>query len=226
MDGLVRFANGYPLDTRHIEFLNKMAWHPTEALAAALGDNTIITGVEDDGNNISDGYIVYGGELLPFLGGSTQSRFEVVEVEHTGFYDGNLQPQVIARTRVARPTASGNGVLLSDLQRIGKVKDSLKMRTLGSVYVVNPAGQSVNGTFSGDLLDFQRIEPGDGTVYYELTLQDTYFSKSLIFTPNVRTREFPLIISKAGTSDKVQIYLPGASDADYVEFGLGIKILE
>jgi hypothetical protein len=61
---------GFPLTQ---EVLNYIQQSYTEALQAAtmfLGDNFILTGAAFNGTAFTNGWVVYNGEILPFVGGS------------------------------------------------------------------------------------------------------------------------------------------------------------
>ena len=63
------------------------------AMAKLVGSKTILYGVEVAGGTVSDGWIAYNGELIPFIGGSVNTKVVITETpvsrtfEDTAVYD-------------------------------------------------------------------------------------------------------------------------------------------
>lgn len=62
---------GMPLNQQRLEWMQAAYSELSGGLAAFFGNNVIVSGCVVSGNTVSDGWIVSGGELLPFIG--TQS---------------------------------------------------------------------------------------------------------------------------------------------------------
>ena len=84
---LIVSATGFPGTNKTLRFIQDAFKEPLGALAQLAGEKTIITGVVVDNTDpsnvtVSDGYIVYNGEIIPFVGGvfaNTVTIFEQFE---------------------------------------------------------------------------------------------------------------------------------------------------
>lgn len=171
MDRFITEDTGYPVDIETVNFINTMVKHPTEALAAAVGDNTIISGVVDDGTNISAGYIVYGGELLAFKSGASQDRFEVVTVINDGYYDnGSAAALPVSEERFAQPTADGSAVLLNSLKRLTPQRDKAILVEMGGINISFIDGISDVATFYGLIINVEREIYRVNNARYKVTI--------------------------------------------------------
>jgi len=83
---------GYPMSQNTYDFMQQSYRNAFAAIAALLGSGTILSGVVVDtgAGTVSDGWIVYNGELMPFIGGGLSAG---VVVQETGtaltFQDGS-----------------------------------------------------------------------------------------------------------------------------------------
>lgn len=85
------------------------------ALVSIFGDKTILTGCEVSGTNITSGWIISGGELLPFVGGTAKARVVLNTVTGTEFFDdGSQKPIYTSKSLVL---ADAGGFAFSDLKR-------------------------------------------------------------------------------------------------------------
>ncbi len=88
---LVVTATGFPGTNKTLRFLQSGFREPLEALAKMAGDKTILTGVVVDNSNpsnvtVSDGYIVYNGEIMKFQGGNFENTVTIIEqVENVNY---------------------------------------------------------------------------------------------------------------------------------------------
>lgn len=84
---------GFPLEQDTLDFMQQSYRGAFGALAKLCGDKVILTGVEVAGGNVSSGWIVYNGELIPFIGGSVAAKVLITETavqatfEDTNVYD-------------------------------------------------------------------------------------------------------------------------------------------
>jgi hypothetical protein len=62
---------GMPLNQQRLEWMQAAYSELAGGLAAFFGNNVIVSGCIVAGNNVSDGWIVVNGELLPFVGSRT-----------------------------------------------------------------------------------------------------------------------------------------------------------
>lgn len=122
-------GSGFPATNLTWRFLRDMI-NQVHNLAALGGDNYILSGCVDDGaGNISDGWIVYNGELLPFTGGVLGTEVTIIEnVEQTTYLeDLNNDGQGDSKdTYFTRTAQFGNTGLVtfnwSDLKSITSLK--------------------------------------------------------------------------------------------------------
>jgi microcystin-dependent protein len=104
------------------------------ALGGAIADNAILSGcVPDNNGNISAGFIVLNGEVLPFAGGLLLANFDVQEVTtNEQYYDGSQKPFYNIRTAVMR---ANGGVPFENFTRIKTLKQFAGLPTkAGSDY--------------------------------------------------------------------------------------------
>jgi len=79
-------GSGFPGTNQTWRFVRDMI-NQVHNLAALGGDNYILSGCVNDGaDNISDGYIVYNGELLPFTGGTLGAEVTIIETIENATY--------------------------------------------------------------------------------------------------------------------------------------------
>jgi hypothetical protein len=90
-------------------------------LLSLLGNgNYIISGVEENGTNLTDGWIYYNNELLRFKGGAINAKFVILDEEQiigTGDYE-----------RYATPGSSIGAITLSSLQRVSQLYNLLSVQ--------------------------------------------------------------------------------------------------
>lgn len=122
-------GSGFPATNLTWRFLRDMI-NQVHNLAALGGDNYILSGCTNNGADvISDGWIVYQGELLPFTGGALGASVVITEtIEQTTYLedldaDGNGDQKDTYFTRVAQFGAAGGTVFnWSDLKRVTALK--------------------------------------------------------------------------------------------------------
>jgi len=81
-------GSGYPGTNKSWRFIRDMI-NQVHNLTALGGDTYILSGCTNDGNDvISDGWIVYQGELLPFTGGALGAEVTIIEtIEKTTYLE-------------------------------------------------------------------------------------------------------------------------------------------
>jgi hypothetical protein len=91
------------------------------AMAQLVGNNTIISGMQVTGGNITDGYVVINGEVLRFVGGSLSSHIAIVEQPTAVVFDDNSSHDV---EFVRYATSALTGVVAySDLVRLENLRN-------------------------------------------------------------------------------------------------------
>lgn len=108
---------GYPLAQEDLDFLQQSYTNAFNALALLCGNDTIIAGMEEAAGNVSAGWIVKDGEILPFMAGAIGTGKFIIEETAAAltFQDGNDKDVLI--TRVAR-FSSGGPYDYADLTRL------------------------------------------------------------------------------------------------------------
>ena len=76
---LIVSATGFPGTNKTLRFIQDAFKEPLGALAQLAGDKTIITGVVSTAGIVSNGFITYNGEIIPFQGGNYASTVTIVE---------------------------------------------------------------------------------------------------------------------------------------------------
>lgn len=133
MDELIISDTGFPGTNETWRKVQDAYRKPLLGLGKFVATNAIIEGVVDNGTNITDGTIVYNGEILPFIGGPTQPQFEIVEVTENRFYDnGSTNSLPAYKVRYARPVGSG-GIQLTSLKALPRVEDFIKNTVKGTL---------------------------------------------------------------------------------------------
>ena len=84
---------GFPLHEGVLDFMQSGYNDAIKGLANMAGDLVIVSGMIEAGNNVSAGWIVKSGELIPFMGGAKQEFIIVEELSTTArFMDGQDKP--------------------------------------------------------------------------------------------------------------------------------------
>ncbi|QSS96575.1 phage baseplate protein [Psychroflexus sp. ALD_RP9] len=118
-------GGGFPGTSKTWRHIAEMIQQVADTAAASLGDNAIITGVENTGSTISNGIVVINGEIFTFQGGQAKTHVEIIQqVEQTQYLkdaDGDGSGDIIdtyfERYAKLTNTAEGN-VALSDFKRL------------------------------------------------------------------------------------------------------------
>lgn len=94
------------------------------ALAGLMGNKAIISGVQLINGTVSDGWVSYNGEVLPFVGGSLAAYVDVQEtITPIPFGDNTSKPVLKERKLVLVTIATGSAFLFSDLVRTPQYKN-------------------------------------------------------------------------------------------------------
>lgn len=103
MNKRIDFTNlgGFPLEQDTLEFMQSSYRGAISALAQLTGNKVIVKGVETIGTNVTDGWIVVDGELIPFVGGNLAANVVLVDapnVVRTTFEDGFVRDVYYTKT--------------------------------------------------------------------------------------------------------------------------------
>jgi hypothetical protein len=109
---------GFPATQYMTSFMQDSYRLALAAMADFVGDKVILSGMNEIGGNVTDGWISLGGELLPFTGGPLAADDTVITVEtpENRVFDDGTSKQVYF-TKVARIGSPG-GFPYSDLKRV------------------------------------------------------------------------------------------------------------
>ena len=116
MDRVELYSGGFPVTTTTFNFLQDAYGKAIKALTALGGDTFILEGVQVVSGNVTEGSIVYNGELLPFRGGTFNNTVSIYEdVQEVAYNqdsdnDGDLDHK---RAYVSRYAKCGRGGLES-----------------------------------------------------------------------------------------------------------------
>ena len=196
MDKFITSANHLKADLDLIRNIHDNFSDGIIALSLITGNNTIIKGVEVEGSDLTDGWIVYDNELLPFKGGAIQSKFKVVSQIVLGRYRDQTEPLPVYEKRWAQPSSDPADIALSSLRRVKPLVDAQSIRVFGSVSTVNDPEQNQYDTaFLGDIINFERKEDL-GCVYFLVTFPALAFD----YIPLVVNNTSPLKDGHRGIS--------------------------
>jgi hypothetical protein len=99
-----------------LEYMQEEYRNSLMALSVFTGEKYVLSGCVDDGVNVSAGYIVVDGEIVPFAGGALAARIVVSEVvTQESFDDATLKDVYYTKTAAF---AGAGGFLYTDLKRI------------------------------------------------------------------------------------------------------------
>jgi microcystin-dependent protein len=114
---------GFPLTQYTLHYMQSAYNEALTGLAKLAGNNIILTGVENTNGVITDGWIVWNGELLPFQGGLLQSTFIVSQTTEDRKFADDVT-RTVYTTRFAR--FGSGGAAFSSLTRLSTI---LKQQT-------------------------------------------------------------------------------------------------
>jgi len=128
---------GLPLTQNTLKFLQDGYRDTVVGIASVLGDFVIVSGVADLGANYGDGWVIYNGELLPFVGGVKAAQVVTEETAVGKIYgDGatrNAWFTKVAKSGVAGGTPHANFVRLYTLAEVKADLDTIRQRLTAPV---------------------------------------------------------------------------------------------
>lgn len=127
---LIISATGFPGTNKTWRFVQDAFREPLGALAKLAGDKTILTGVVNTAGVVSDGFIVYDGEIIPFQGGNIATEVTIIEAFENVNYNTDANDDTVLdslpayRTIYARCGTGGSVIFpFSDLTRLKTVQE-------------------------------------------------------------------------------------------------------
>jgi len=126
---------GFPLDEDVLDFMQQSYRSAFGSIAQLCGNKVIITGVEVAGGNVSNGWIVYNGELIPFVGGVANTYVVISETVTAALFEDDSSHD-IEFTKIAQCGAVGD-FLFSELTRLSYLQNVWVKNDLKQVYLSN-----------------------------------------------------------------------------------------
>jgi hypothetical protein len=177
---LIVSGSGFPATNKTWRFISDAYSEPLSALATLAGEKTIISGVVTNVNNfVSNGYIVYQGEIIPFVGGNSNNNVSIIEeIENVNYNtDSNnnsvLDSQPAYRTKYATLGQIGSIVFaFSSLKRLKKLVDLTDFELPVNLVLDNhyPPYNVNNMSFEMRLLQVERklevFQPNGGMILW------------------------------------------------------------
>jgi microcystin-dependent protein len=170
---------GFPLSIERMEDMQE-CWALIAQLAKLIGDAVVVSGCEVSGTQVSSGYVVMNGELLPFEGGTAQTYVKVQETVDTLEYkDGNTHNYLTRRKAVFSASAAVGAVRWADFMKSADSIQALQTRVtpaqLGAevsalntaIGVLRDAIEALGGDVSGQITQTNNnIVPKYGIIPY------------------------------------------------------------
>lgn len=88
-----------------------------DGIAKFVGDKIIMSGVVDDGTNVSAGWISIAGELMPFVAGAKKDFVKVEETSTDELFDDGIE-RAVYFTKVAKMVNAGGDFPFTDLKKL------------------------------------------------------------------------------------------------------------
>lgn len=115
---LLNGTDGFPLYTDTLAEAQG-AWNVFNAFCGMAGDRVIISGCVQTGTNVSDGFIVIDGEVLPFKGGAVGTSIIIrEEITEREFKNKTRKPVFAKRTAVFGSSTPDKTYQWAEFQRI------------------------------------------------------------------------------------------------------------
>lgn len=106
---------GFPLTQERLAFMQEAYGDLVAVLISIVGDNVILSGMEEDGTNLTNGWLIYNGDLLPYKRSENTGYFQVVEEFSALTFEDGVQKQVQS-SKFALSASSG--IAVSSLIRL------------------------------------------------------------------------------------------------------------
>ena len=139
---------GLPLSQDRLAYMQTAYTEAVQALAKLAGDKTITSGCIVTGSNISDGWIVYNGELIRFVGGNLAANV-AISTTGTGLVFKNGINNTVLNEKTASCALIGT-FPYSDLVRLPDLKTTyMAIASLTSSIIA--LGERIDNLAWGDI---------------------------------------------------------------------------
>lgn len=155
---------GMPLTQDLLKFMQDATAESIQGIISLFGDNIVVSGVAFNGSSFPNGWVIYDGELLPFMGGSpsfsTTPSSQIISVFETGtqliFSDGTQKTVKFLRY-VGLGNAGQNAKTIGDLMFLSTYKKvSQTLFKSGSIDITAVGTISIS---LGQSLDVTKFNP-------------------------------------------------------------------
>ncbi|MCZ2393427.1 MAG: hypothetical protein LC105_06205 [Chitinophagales bacterium] len=109
---------GFPSTQNTFDFMQNAYNDAIAGLARAVGEKVIVSGVEENNSQVTDGWVVINGELLPFKGGAIQSHVVIVETSKSVVFDNPATSKEVYFDRVVKFGSGPGQIPWSDFKRV------------------------------------------------------------------------------------------------------------
>lgn len=157
---LIVSATGFPGTNKTLRFIQDAFREPLGALAKLAGDKTIITGVVNTAGVVSDGFIVYQNEIIPFVGGAFANTVTIFEQFENVNYNTDANDDTVLdslpayRTIYAKCGTGGIDIFnFSELFKLQQLKD---LKPIGII-------EMWSGTIANIPLGYKLCDGNNGT---------------------------------------------------------------
>lgn len=203
MNTLLFDTGGFPLQTEHLDFLQKSYKELGLALGGLAGVDCIMSGCGVTGSTTADGYVSWNGEVYFFKGGTTSSYVILVEeTEQEEYEDGNLKDTKVTRyitfgTGIGQKLWSGFKVFWTAIQNSTRrfVSDAEKSNWNACV-----APSSTSATFT------DANGPNTGLFYVQKLGNFASFQLTFKWTPAMRVDNYLLFTIPAGFTPSKPVF--------------------
>lgn len=177
-----------------LDFLQTAYGQSIDAIASAVGDKVILSGVVDQGAQTSAGWIAYNGEVLPFVGGLKATYVIIENIPDSEQFDDAQQRSVYSTRRAKFGNAIGTlgGFLFSELKPFPFKSTSIN----AALSAVQTVLKSIVNFESAVILDGCTVSSVVGS-NMQVSVGTLMFSGNLIVTP-AYNGAFPAYISELG----------------------------
>lgn len=161
---------GFPFTQDTLKFMQESYRDAFKAIAALLGEKVIVTGVVNVAGVLSNGWITYQGELIPFVGGAATAGVVIQETATSEVYEDLVNKEVYF-TKVAFCGAPATFPFadLKPLDTISGLNDAIADLVDGLANHVHAWSTITNNPFKEfGSVDIGNIPTSDG--YYTIAL--------------------------------------------------------
>lgn len=160
---------GFPFNQNSLAFMQDGYSGLSEAIVALVGNNVILSGVEVAGETLTEGWMTYNNELIPFKSGANMDYFQI-RTDKTELKFKNGENKTVLFSKYAQP--SGSGILLSSLRRYrAKEIDWVTCEPTADIEVIEPIQARINERGKVEVKgSYKRKE--DSSYFYDFKVPD------------------------------------------------------